>query len=184
MYKVLILAITLGLSLHVVSQPALIISHVKKDREVTYNIGDHIRLQLLSEKLNKGGYIEAVTDSFIVLTRTLVFEHNGSRTENQYRENIPIHDIRRIYKEKDNAWAVCRRFYYMGSVVIGSALISMTILNTFINFIPPPFGAFIFVAGVLVSGIIIKYAGMDHYRIGKKWEIETNYYPYRLETHR
>lgn len=184
MYKSLFLTILLSLPLYVQSQHVLLLSHVKKDKQVAFFIGDHIRLQLISDKSNRGGYIEAVTDSFIVLQKTISFQVNGNTFQNQFRENIPLCNIRRVYKLRSDAWAVCRRVYYAGSVIVGSTLIGITILNTFIHFIPPPFGAFVFITGVLVSGLLIKYAGLDHYRIGKRWVVEAVPSSPPFETHR
>ncbi|RMG26243.1 MAG: hypothetical protein D6730_09455 [Bacteroidetes bacterium] len=166
------------------AQSCLVLSHQRKALQHFYYPGDAIRVQLKSDKSRHYGFIEAVTDSVLILQKTIVFPRPGEPLEDTYREWVPLHDIRLIYKDPMNTWDVCRQFFYAGTIMGGSALIGVVVINTLVFGVTPPIGAFIVVSGLLVSGIIVKYAGRDHYKIGKRWQLAVRESPLQFETSR
>ena len=169
MQKSLLLVALLWGQLGILAQPLLLLEHHKNDRQLAFYVGDYIRVQLQSDRSRHGGFIEAVIDSVIVLQKAVAFQMQGAFTENIYREVIQIKDIRLLYKTHETIWDTYRGTFYATAMMGGSALISITAVNTLIHGVAPPFGTFMLIGSLLVTGFIIKYAGRDHYKIGKRW---------------
>lgn len=156
------------------SQRQLAIENAKKFKRITYYPGDLIRFQTVESKDRINGMIEAITDSTIIIIKTLNIPYkDGSSAISTFRDHIPLRMIRAVYPQDQSTWYQFRNIFYAGTIIGGTGLIGVSIANSLIENQVPDFNSLTIVAGIMTAGLAVRYLGRNKYRIGKKWELKS-----------
>lgn len=154
-------------------QRQLSLENTKKFKRITYYPGDLIRFQTVENKDRINGIIEAITDSTIIIVKTLTIPYkDGSSSVSTFRDHIPLRMIHAVYPQDQSTWYQFRNIFYAGTIIGGTGLIGVSIANSLIENQVPDFNSLTIVAGIMTAGLAVRYLGRNKYKIGKKWKLK------------
>ncbi len=160
------------LSLPALGQRQLALENAKRFKRIVFYPGDAIRFQVVDSKDRVNGIIEAITDSSIIIVKTVTLSYVNGNSISTYRDQIPLRMIRAIYPPDQTAWYQFRNMFYAGTIIGGSGLITVSIANSLIESQVPDFNSLAIVAGIMTTGLAVRYIGRNRYKIGKKWKLK------------
>ncbi|WNJ16106.1 hypothetical protein [Pontibacter sp. G13] len=153
------------------SQQTLTIRHARKGKELTFALGDFIRIQGRDRVTRYSGYLESLEDTALILFRN-VEQQEQDASDRMYRIAIPYSQIRAIYNPKSTKWTKFKHQFSAGTMVAGGTIIGGTVVNTLVFENPPEPVALLLATGILTCGFVVRYIGRDKYKIGKKWKLQ------------
>ena len=173
MQKIILLATLLMFAFSGFGQECLLIKHNRRDKIISYCIGDEIRV--LDKNLQKkySGTILSLRDSVLVLERPVENAKKLRLLQKTYRDYIAISDIEAVYEGKKGILRSVRYFYSGTAMIGGGLIIGTNSVNSLLEGDTPSYQKMIVATGILISGFIVRHLGRDKYKIGKNWTIKT-----------
>lgn len=153
------------------AQKVLVLENPSRYKRIVFRPGDEIRFGTLDGNARYNGRIESVDDSVVVIVKVVRVENEGDATNNVFRDYVPIREIDVVYNGNRNWWYYFRNAYAGTAMIGGGILLGGITLNGILeNQRPEPF-ALIFSASLSASGLLLRYAGRNKYRIGNRWQL-------------
>ena len=167
----LLLLAIMVFSIPAVGQKILALENPTKFKRIVFRQGDYIRFATSDSQAKFSGRIESINDSVIVIVKVVKIENEGDATNNVFRDFVLIRDITKVFDQDRNWWDVFRNMYSGTAVIGGGALVLVAIVNSVIEDVPPDPNSIILASSISASGLLLRYLGRNHYKIGKRWQL-------------
>lgn len=150
---------------------SLALENRRSGKQMVFEPGDLISIQLEGRDSKLIGTIEEVTDSQLVLIKRVELSTHGAEEYQLFRYHVRLSRIAVVYFTPSPGWRKFRRSYSATSLAGGGLIIGGATINTIVNDVTPKLSDLILSGGILVSGLALRYLGRDCYRLGKRWHL-------------
>ena len=153
------------------AQKVLALENYDRFKRIILYPGDNIRFKTFDSGSTYKGVIELVTDSTLVILKSVKVKGAKGTTRQEFRDWVPISEIKTIYSNKNDYWRYFKNMYSVMAMAGGAMLLAGTAVNTLTSSAKPDESSVIIASAILLSGLAVRYIGRDKYKIGKRWQL-------------